>query len=142
VGNLSYNTTPESLREFFESVGTVTDSRIVTDKETGRKRGFGYVEFDSIDTVKKAFSLRGQELDGRPINVDVAGERKNTNFAGDRGGGYQNRGGFQGGRGGGFGGGRGGSSNFNRSTQVSLSRDDQLAKKGGMGEFKGTRKAL
>lgn len=123
------------MREYFESIGTVVDSRIATEKETGRKRGFGYVEFDSIDSVKKAFSLRGTDLDGRNINIDVATPKTNSGGAGGNRGGP--RGGFGGG---GYGGGYGG--NNNRSTTVNLSKDDQNAKKGAISEFKGKRIAL
>ena len=97
-------------------------------------KGFGYVEFDSPESVRKAFDMRGRDLDGRQINVDVASDRKNTNSGG-------NRGGYQGGQGGFQGGFRQGGNN-NRSTNVSLSREDQSAKKGSMGEFKGKRIAL
>lgn len=78
--------------------------------------------------------MRGTDLDGRNINIDVATPKTNSGGAGG------NRGGFGGGNRGGFGGGYGG--NNNRSTTVNLSRDDQAAKKGTISEFKGKRIAL
>lgn len=96
VGNLSYNTTETELREAFGQLGTVTDAKIVMDRDTGRPRGFGFVEMSSDQEAQQAIQqLNGRELDGRAINVNEAQER------GARGGGGG------GGRGGGGGGGRG-----------------------------------
>ncbi|RMD80443.1 MAG: RNA-binding protein [Lentisphaerae bacterium] len=96
VGGLSFQTTEQSLRSAFEQCGEVTESRIITDRETGRSRGFGFVTFaDSADAAEARSSLNGTELDGRTITVDEAKERRN-----DR------QGGFRGNRGGGFHGGR------------------------------------
>lgn len=93
--------------------------------------------------MKKAFSLRGNELDGRAINVDVAAVRNNAG-GGNRQGGYGGGSGGYGGGSGGFGGGQRsfGNNNANRSTTVNLSRNDQAAKKGSIGEFKGKKIAL
>ncbi len=98
VGNLSYNTTEIGLRDVFGQVGTVADAKIVMDRETGRPRGFAFVEMSSDQEAQQAIqTLNGRELDGRAINVNEAQERG--------GGGGGGRGGGGGGRGGGGGGG-------------------------------------
>jgi RNA recognition motif-containing protein len=98
VGNLSYNTTELDLRDTFGQIGTVADAKVVMDRETGRPRGFAFVEMSSDEEAQAAIAqLNGRELDGRTINVNEAQER-------GAGGG---RGGGGGGRGGGGGGGRG-----------------------------------
>ena len=100
VGNLSYNTTEISLRDAFGQVGTVADAKIVMDRDTGRPRGFGFVEMSSDEEAQNAIQqLNGRELDGRAINVNEAQERSG---GGGGGGGGRGRGG-----GGGGGGGRG-----------------------------------
>jgi RNA recognition motif-containing protein len=100
VGNLSYNTTELTLRDTFGQVGTVVDAKVVMDRETGRPRGFAFVEMSSDQEAQAAIQqLSGRELDGRAINVNEAQERS--------GGGGGGRGGGGGGRGGGGGGGRG-----------------------------------
>jgi RNA recognition motif-containing protein len=87
VGNLSYNTTELSLREAFGQVGTVADAKIVMDRETGRPRGFGFVEMSSDQEAQEAIQqLNGRELDGRAINVNEAQERGGGG-GGGRGGG-------------------------------------------------------
>ena len=103
VGNLSYDTDTESLRQAFSSAGEVTDAHVVTDRESGRSRGFGFVTMASDDLAKKAIeAMNGAMLDGRAIRVNEAEERP-------RGGGGGGGGGFGGGgRGGGGGGGFGG----------------------------------
>ncbi|MEM8882478.1 MAG: RNA-binding protein [Planctomycetota bacterium] len=92
VGNLNFVTTEMDLRSHFEQAGfTVNQVTIVTDRETGRPRGFGFVEVESNDSARSAIdSLDGQELDGRPLRINEARER-------ERGGGG-NRGGGGGGR--------------------------------------------
>src|SRR5215831_5895479 len=96
VGNLSYNTTEMDLREAFGQIGTVADAKVVMDRETGRPRGFAFVEMSSDQEAQEAIQqLNGRELDGRALNVNEAQERSG---GGGRGGG---------GRGGGGGGGRG-----------------------------------
>src|SRR5215831_5473936 len=102
VGNLSYNTTELGLREAFGQIGTVADVKVVMDRETGRPRGFAFVEMSSDQEAQQAIEqLNGRELDGRALKVNEAQERAG---GGGRGGG--GRGGGGGGRGGG-GGGRG-----------------------------------
>ncbi|HET6147140.1 MAG TPA: RNA-binding protein [Polyangia bacterium] len=100
VGNLSYNVTEPELREVFAEDGrNVVEVKIVMDRDTGRPRGFAFVEMGSDDEASKAIqSLTGREVQGRAINVSEARERT------PRSGG----GGYGGGGGGGGGGGRGG----------------------------------
>ena len=77
VGSLSWGTTNDSLRAAFEEHGEVTDAVVVTDRETGRSRGFGFVTFASPNDARKALeAMNGAELDGRRLNVDVAQERR------------------------------------------------------------------
>ena len=100
VGGLSFSTSSERLREAFAGFGEVQSAAVVTDRDTGRSRGFGFVEMATGEEANTAVSrLNGTELDGRQIKVEIAKP------AGSGGG--QRRGGGGGG-GGGFGGGRGG----------------------------------
>ncbi len=89
VGNLSWNTTEDTLRLFIEQDGrTVRDLYIATDRETGRPRGFAFVELDTEEQAQSAIeALDGAELDGRPLRVNEAQERQR------RGGGGGHRGG-------------------------------------------------
>ena len=104
VGNLSFNTSTQDLDQMFGEVGTVLSSNIIEDRETGRSRGFAFVEMSSKEEAQNAItSLNGKEIDGRELTVNEAKPRENR--AGGGGGGY----GGGGGRGGsGGGGGRGG----------------------------------
>ncbi|HWT40867.1 MAG TPA: RNA-binding protein [Dongiaceae bacterium] len=73
IGSLAYATTDDSLKAFFETIGEVTSARVVTDRETGRSRGFGFVEYaDEANNQKAVDQLNGKELDGRAINVGLA----------------------------------------------------------------------
>jgi RNA recognition motif-containing protein len=73
IGSLAYATTDDGLKEFFEQLGEVTRARVVTDRETGRSRGFGFVEYaDEANNQKAVDQLNGKELDGRAINVTLA----------------------------------------------------------------------
>ena len=100
VGNISFNTSEQDLEEYFGEVGTVQSANIITDRDTGRSRGFGFVELSSQEEGQAAIEqLDGQELDGRALKVNEAKPREN------RGGGG---GGGRGGGGGGYGGGGGG----------------------------------
>jgi len=77
VGNLAWGTDEHGLRTHFENFGTVEDVRIITDRETGRSRGFGFVTFSSRDDALNAIeNLNGQDLDGRPLKVNEALERQ------------------------------------------------------------------
>ncbi len=73
VGSLAFATTDDSLKAHFEQVGPVASAHVITDRETHRSRGFGFVEFENEDDNQKAIDqLDGKELDGRPINISVA----------------------------------------------------------------------
>ncbi|MDX2086385.1 MAG: RNA-binding protein, partial [Kofleriaceae bacterium] len=108
VGNLSFNTTADGVRTAFEQFGTVSDVHLVTDRETGRARGFAFVTMGTPDEAAKAIqSMDGQILDGRPLRVNEAEQRQQRGGGG--GGGYGGGGGSRGGGGGGgYGGGGGG----------------------------------
>ena len=101
VGNLSFRTTSEELRDAFASVGTVESASVIEDRETGRSRGFAFVEMATPEEAAAAIeAFNGKDFGGRNLTVNEAKPRT------DRGGGG-GRGGYGGGRGGG-GGGRGG----------------------------------
>jgi len=108
VGNLNFNTSEEDLRQLFEPYGQVDRVSIMTDRDTGRSRGFGFVEMTSAEDGEKAIAaLNGQEVGGRTLNINEA--RPKTERGPGGGGGGGGRGGYGGGRGGhGGGGGRGG----------------------------------
>ena len=112
VGNLSFNTSNQDLSELFAQIGTVETATVVEDRETGRSRGFGFVEMASKEEGEKAIAeLNGKEVDGRELKVNEAKPRENRGFGGGGGG---NRGGGGGGNwnSGGYGGGRGGNSRW------------------------------
>ncbi len=97
VGGLSWDTTDDGLRQAFASYGEITEAKVITDRDTGRSRGFGFVTFTQDDDAKTAISkMDGTSLDGKTIKVNEAQEKS------PRGGGRS---------GGGFGGGRGGGRN-------------------------------
>src|SRR5947207_12283008 len=110
VGNLSYNVTEGELRDAFAEGGrNVVEVKIVMDRDTGRPRGFAFVEMGSDDEASAVItSLNGREIQGRPINVSEARARAPRGGGGGGGGGYGGGGGGYGGGGGGYGGGRGG----------------------------------
>jgi RNA recognition motif-containing protein len=107
VGNLPYSAKEESLKDHFSSAGSVASVKIIIDRETGRSKGFGFVEMESDDAAQSAVSqLDGQEFEGRSLRVSEAKPQPERESRGPRGGGFGgNRGGDRGGRGG-FGGGR------------------------------------
>lgn len=73
VGGIAWATTEESLKAFFEQVGTVLEVKIITDRETGRSKGFGFVTMETQELAEKAIEmLNGQELDGRALNINLA----------------------------------------------------------------------
>lgn len=73
VGGLSWDTNDQTLASTFGALGTVTEAKVITDRDTGRSRGFGFVTFDSADSARKAIAeLDGTELDGRTIRVNEA----------------------------------------------------------------------
>jgi len=107
VGNLTYSASDESLNTLFEPHGTVTSCRVITDRATGRSKGFGFVEMSNEDEASQAISeLDGKDFEGRPLTVNVARERQ-SGGGGGGGGGYGGSGGSGGSRDrGGYGGGR------------------------------------
>ncbi len=90
VGSLAYATNDDSLQAFFATVGPVASARVITDRDSGRSKGFGFVEMENdADNQKAVDQLNGQELDGRAINVSLARpkeDRPKRDFGGDRGG--------------------------------------------------------
>jgi RNA recognition motif-containing protein len=88
VGNLSFNTTDDSLRAAFASFGEVADSKVITDRETGRSRGFGFVTMGTAQEAQKAIeAMNGANLDGRALRVNEAEERAPRGDGGGGGGG-------------------------------------------------------
>lgn len=122
VGNIPFGASEDNLRDLFGEAGNIMGIRLPTDAESGRPKGFGYVQFSSIDEARQAFNdLNGAELNGRPVRLDFSTPRP----AGGGGrGGFGGRGGGRGGRGGGFGGRGGGAASKNR---------------GGIPEYQGTK---
>ena len=116
VGNLSYDVDSSALEQMFTSHGTVQSAQIITDRDTGRSKGFGFVEMGSDAEAQAAIAaLNGQENGGRALTVNEA-KPKESRSGGGGGGGYGGGGGGGGrggyGGGGGGGGGRGGRSNY------------------------------
>ncbi len=104
VGNLSFDSTTETLRSAFAAFGEVTDSHVVTDRTTGQSRGFGFVTMGTAGDAAKAIAeMNGALVDGRALRVNEAEERPNRGGGGGGGGGFGGGGG-----GGGYGGGGGG----------------------------------
>jgi RNA recognition motif-containing protein len=111
VGNLSFQTSSEDLRDLFSQAGTVESANVVEDRDTGRSRGFGFVEMSSKEEGEAAIQqFNGKELGGRPLTVNEARPREDRRPGGGGGGrgGFGGGGGRGGNRGGGGGGGRGG----------------------------------
>ena len=103
VGNLPYSISDGELQQLFEQHGSVASAQVVMDRDTGRSKGFGFVEMGSDQEAQAAIAaMSGKEVDGRQLTVNEAKPRE------DRGGGGGGRG-YGGGGGGGYGGGRGGS---------------------------------
>src|SRR5262245_40037656 len=103
VGNLAYSVRDESLQSAFSQFGTVTSAKVMMDRETGRSKGFGFVEMGSDAEAQAAINgMNGQALEGRPLVVNEGRPRE------ERPGGFGGGGGGRGGYGGGGGGGRGG----------------------------------
>jgi RNA recognition motif-containing protein len=100
VGNLSYGVGDSDLQRLFEPHGTVQSAQVIMDRDTGRSKGFGFVEMGSDTEAQAAIAaLNGSEVEGRPLTVNEARPKP-------EGGGGGGRGGYGGGRGGGGGGGR------------------------------------
>jgi RNA recognition motif-containing protein len=112
VGNLAFTTSSQDLQELFAQAGTVESASVVEDRDTGRSRGFGFVEMSSKEEGEAAIAqFNGKEVNGRALNVNEAKPRENRGGGGGRGGFGGGRGGFGGNRGGG-GGGRGGGGGY------------------------------
>jgi RNA recognition motif-containing protein len=104
VGGLSWGSTEDTLYKAFEQYGDIEEAKVITDRETGRSRGFGFVTFANDDDAKAAIAgLDGTELDGRNIKVNEAQERSGGGGGGGGGGGRRGGGGGGGNRGGGGG---------------------------------------
>jgi RNA recognition motif-containing protein len=109
VGNLKYTVTSEILQGLFEQYGSVSSAQVLSDRETGRSRGFGFVEMPNDDEADAAIQgLDGQDHDGRRLTVNEARPRTGGGEGGYRGGGGGGGGGYRGGGGGGNRGGGGG----------------------------------
>jgi len=99
VGGLSWDTADDGLRQAFEQFGEIVEAKVITDRESGRSRGFGFVTFTTDESAASAISaMNGAQLDGRAIKVNEAEDK------GPRGGGGGGRGGSRGPRRGGYGG--------------------------------------
>jgi len=86
VGSLAWATDDTGLRNAFEQFGEVTEAKVITDRETGRSRGFGFVTFaDSASAQEALREMNGSQLDGRTLNVDVAQDRRGGGGGGGRG---------------------------------------------------------
>ena len=114
ISNLSYNISDEGLRLLFADYGEITSAKVIMDRETGRSRGFGFVELSDDELAKKAIEeLNQASYDGKVINITEARPREDR---GDRGGRFNNNrgGGYGSNRGGGYGSNRGGGYGSNR----------------------------
>lgn len=137
VGNIPFSASEDSLHDMFAEKGSVLGIRLPTDAETGRPKGFGYVQYASVDEARKAFNdLHGAEISGRPMRLDFSTPKP----ANGRDGGGRDGGGGRGGRGGrgGFGGRGGGRGGFGgrggRGGGAAASQN-----RGGITEYKGTK---
>ena len=109
IGNLSYSTTDEGLSHHFSAVGTVTSAAIIKDRDSGRSKGFAFVEMSTAEEAAKAIQqLNGQALDGRALNVSLARPKEEGSGGGGSRGGFGGGGGDRGGSRGGYSSGGGG----------------------------------
>ncbi len=92
VGSLPWSLDTEALRTLFSTYGEITDVIVITDRDTGRSKGFGFVTFSTEESAQKALELDGKEVEGRTIVVNVAKPREDRNSGGFGGG--HNSGGF------------------------------------------------
>ncbi|MBN1578850.1 MAG: RNA-binding protein [Chitinispirillaceae bacterium] len=98
VGNLSFNMGDSELQELFAACGTVLSAKVIMDRESGRSKGFGFVEMDSDEEATAAITaLNGKEVDGRALTVNEARPMTEGGGRGGRGGGGGGRGGYGGG---------------------------------------------
>ena len=108
VGNLPFTATEDQVRALFAAHGTVESVDLVVDRDTGRPRGFGFVEMSQADAARAIQAVNGQNLGGRPLRVNEAQDKPRSGGGGGRPGGGNRGGGYGGGGGGGYGGGGGG----------------------------------
>lgn len=88
IGSLAYATTDDTLKAHFEQIGEVASARVITDRDSGRSKGFGFVEFvDDASNQKAVDELDGKDLDGRAINVSLARPKEDRPRRDDNGGG-------------------------------------------------------
>lgn len=88
VGGLAWETTSDGLRTAFETCGSITEAKVISDRETGRSRGFGFVTFTDEAACSKAIeTMNGTSLDGRELRVNEAEDKPRRSGGGDRGGG-------------------------------------------------------
>ena len=107
VGNLPWRTDDQELENLFSQYGEVLSAKVISDRETGRSRGFGFVEMEDDAALEAIENLNGQEMDGREIRVHEANDRPQRSGGGGGGGGHRGGGGGGGHRGGNGGGGGG-----------------------------------
>ncbi|GMO38406.1 MAG: RNA-binding protein [Termitinemataceae bacterium] len=94
VGNLSYRTTEDTLRNYFSTYGTVASTKIIVDRETGNSKGFGFVEMSTDEEAAAAMEgVNGKEFEGRQLRVNPAMDKPQRSDRGGRGGGYGGGGG-------------------------------------------------
>ncbi|MDR2352247.1 MAG: RNA-binding protein [Deltaproteobacteria bacterium] len=86
VGNLPFSSTPNEISDLFGRYGTVHSVNVISDKETGRPRGFAFVEMDPDEAIKAIDALNGSELGGRSLRVNEARTREDRGHGGNRGG--------------------------------------------------------
>ena len=92
IGSLAYATTDDTLKAFFEQIGEVSSARVITDRDSGRSKGFGFVEMVNDDDNQKAIDqLNGKELDGRAISVGLARPKEDRPRRDSNGGGHNDR---------------------------------------------------
>ena len=93
VGNLPFQTTEDDLSDLFAAVGAVESVRIITDRDTGRSRGFGFIEMGDEDAEKAINEFNGKDMEGRPLTVNEARPQADRGGRGGGGGGGYGRGG-------------------------------------------------
>jgi RNA recognition motif-containing protein len=91
VGNLPWSTTEADLRDMFASFGEVLSAAVITDRDTGRSRGFGFVELDASAAEKAIAELDGRDFSGRPLRVNEAHDKRSGGGGGGGGGGGRDR---------------------------------------------------
>jgi RNA recognition motif-containing protein len=94
VGNLPYNTVDADLQALFSQAGTVKSAQVIKDRQSGRSKGFGFVEMSSAEEAQSAITMfHGKDYSGRPLTVNIARPREDRPGGGGGGGGYRSSGG-------------------------------------------------